>query len=254
MRLRSLALRSRASLEDPPAMLRRCAHSDWKKHAAPALMSALEESQVRLVKTLQSAAQKWQESQTVEPESVYEIDLAATQAEEAVAAVRESAVAGAARVPWTKIMSGTHLVAADSSTLEKRDTVDALAGKTVGLYFTASWCGPCHRFTPRLVQFYERCRRARSAGDFEVVLVSWDDNEADQRKYASSFGMPWLAVPHQSRALSDELTLRYGVTHIPSLVILQVSADGKNAKLVSTDGRADVDSGRAAWISMLGGL
>lgn len=35
------------------------------------------------------------------------------------------------------------------------DTIAALkTNKTVGLYFSGSWCGPCQAFTPKLVDFY----------------------------------------------------------------------------------------------------
>ena len=33
---------------------------------------------------------------------------------------------------------------------------DQLKNKYIGLYFSASWCGPCRKFTPRLVEFRNR--------------------------------------------------------------------------------------------------
>jgi nucleoredoxin len=30
------------------------------------------------------------------------------------------------------------------------------AGKNIGLYFSAHWCGPCRQFTPQLVKMYEK--------------------------------------------------------------------------------------------------
>ena len=30
---------------------------------------------------------------------------------------------------------------------------DVLEKKYVGLYFSASWCGPCRKFTPKLIEF-----------------------------------------------------------------------------------------------------
>ena len=35
----------------------------------------------------------------------------------------------------------------------------ALAGKVVGVYFSASWCGPCKQFTPTLIECYHEIRR-----------------------------------------------------------------------------------------------
>jgi thiol-disulfide isomerase/thioredoxin len=35
------------------------------------------------------------------------------------------------------------------------NSADALAGKVVGIYFSAHWCQPCRDFTPRLAAFYQ---------------------------------------------------------------------------------------------------
>ena len=89
---------------------------------------------------------------------------------------------------------------------------------------------------------------------FEVVLVSWDENRDDLAAYAHHHGMKWLAVPHGARALADELTLRYDVTHIPTLVIVEVSKDGKEARVLSRDGRDDVERGYGAeWLDRVRG-
>ncbi|EOD39125.1 hypothetical protein EMIHUDRAFT_49035, partial [Emiliania huxleyi CCMP1516] len=104
---------------------------------------------------------------------------------------------------------------------------ERLRGRVVGLYFTASWCGPCRRFTPKLVQLYEAAARASPPDGLELVLVSWDEIGDERREYARQAGMRWLALPHsrEARALADELTLRYDVTSIPALVVVEVSAD-----------------------------
>merc|ERR1712166_292973 len=40
------------------------------------------------------------------------------------------------------------------------DKTTALAGKTVGLYFSAHWCGPCRGFTPELIKTYNAMKAA----------------------------------------------------------------------------------------------
>ena len=42
---------------------------------------------------------------------------------------------------------------------KKEVSVDALAGKTIGIYFSAHWCPPCQAFTPKLVDFHNEMIR-----------------------------------------------------------------------------------------------
>ncbi|XP_058078668.1 uncharacterized protein LOC131226997 [Magnolia sinica] len=93
-----------------------------------------------------------------------------------------------------------------------------LVGKTVGLYFSASWCGPCRRFTPTFAEVYGELA---AKGDFEVIFVSGDEDEESFNEYFSK--MPWLAIPFADSATRDQLNELFHVNGIPHLVIL----DGK---------------------------
>ncbi|CAN0006606.1 unnamed protein product, partial [Hapterophycus canaliculatus] len=42
-------------------------------------------------------------------------------------------------------------------------------------YFSASWCGPCRKYTPQLAALYNRAKSQHKA--FEVVFVSLDGDE-----------------------------------------------------------------------------
>lgn len=54
-------------------------------------------------------------------------------------------------------------------------------------YYTASWCGPCHKFTPSLVEFYEKNKDE----SFELVLITSDSDEDAMEEYSAEFKMPW---------------------------------------------------------------
>lgn len=99
----------------------------------------------------------------------------------------------------------------------KKVSVDTLAGKTVGLYFSAHWCGPCRRFTPKLVEFYNELKKNNKP--FEIVFISSDRSEDGMEEYMKEMDMPWLALPY-----GDEhkviLSTEFGVKTIPTLVIL----------------------------------
>ena len=74
--------------------------------------------------------------------------------------------------------------------------VASLVGKTIGLYFSAEWCVPCAKFTPKLISVYEKIKHElaeKGEEDFEVVLISSDRDQASFDSYYST--MPWLALP-----------------------------------------------------------
>jgi nucleoredoxin len=110
-------------------------------------------------------------------------------------------------------------------------TAEALAGKeVVGLYFSAHWCPPCRGFTPKLAGYYKDIVAAGKS--LEIVFVSSDK---DQGSFDEYFGeQPWLALPFSARDEKNALSSKYGVSGIPSLVLL----DGKTGELITKDGRA----------------
>lgn len=122
----------------------------------------------------------------------------------------------------------------DGLQLQLGKTSDLLKGKNaVGIYFSASWCGPCRQFTPVLVDYYKEVNKRGKK--FEVVLVSQDQSDDDFINYYSK--MPWLAIPIDSvTEYVQSLGAKYRLKGIPHLVIL----DGYDASLITLDGRGKV--------------
>lgn len=87
------------------------------------------------------------------------------------------------------------------------------------LYYSASWCGPCNIFTPKLKAFYEA---NKSEDNFEVVLVSSDATTTDMHRYMTNHKMPWLAVP-MNRLKESGLIDEFDVNGIPHLVLIDQS-------------------------------
>jgi nucleoredoxin len=119
--------------------------------------------------------------------------------------------------PWKP---KTHLEILDAATVQDKDgktfPFSSLKGKVVGIYFSAHWCPPCRGFTPELVKQYEAIKAAGK--DFEMVFVSSDKSDEGFKEY---FGeMPWLALPYADRAAKNALSKCFGVSGIPSLVLL----------------------------------
>ncbi|KAK9805284.1 hypothetical protein WJX72_010971 [[Myrmecia] bisecta] len=112
-----------------------------------------------------------------------------------------------------------------------RVPVRSLDGKTVGLYFSAGWCAPCRKFTPRLLSLYQNLNTGGSR--FEVVFVSSDRDEAQFQAYFKD--MPWLALPFKDSKLRNSVAQTFGVMGIPTLVLL-----GPDGKILNENARGAV--------------
>ena len=67
----------------------------------------------------------------------------------------------------------------------------------VALYFSASWCPPCQRFTPLLIDFYNAAKEAKSG--FEIVFISSDRGTEEFEEYVSSNEMK--QTTHESSSM-----------------------------------------------------
>ncbi len=111
------------------------------------------------------------------------------------------------------------------------DAPAAIGGKILGLYFSASWCGPCHQFSPLLAAWYRRLKEQRN--DFEIIFVSSDRSEVEFKAYAAE--MPWLSLDYANRDLKGTLGQAFSVTGIPTLVWVD-----KDGSVITLDGRKKV--------------
>ncbi|XP_047963099.1 probable nucleoredoxin 2 isoform X2 [Salvia hispanica] len=120
-----------------------------------------------------------------------------------------------------------------SHTTSKQVPVASLIGKTIGLYFSAQWCIPGAKFTPKLASIYRKINEevtTNSSHDFEIVYLSSDH---DQSAFDSYFNtMPWMAMSYGHPNIKS-LAKYFDVEGIPSLVIL-----GPDGKTVTKRGRS----------------
>jgi len=109
-----------------------------------------------------------------------------------------------------------------------------IEGKTLGVYFSAHWCGPCRGFTPTLSKVYNKLKE-KGQNDFEIIFVSGDRSKSEFDEYHSE--MPWLAIPFGDKRI-EQLNQRFEVNGIPHLVILNHDGTVLNS---SARGKIDAD-------------
>jgi len=152
-----------------------------------------------------------------------------------------------------------------------------IKGKTLGLYFSASWCKPCQTFSPKLANAYDIMKGRKSTNvttssddlkseeeeseetgenvgkNAEIVFVSLDQEEEAFDEYRTK--MPWPAIPFRDvrRAI---LQLGLNVKSIPALVFIdsegriltssgvtELLTDEPLAKFPWSDSNVDLSSG-----------
>ncbi len=140
-----------------------------------------------------------------------------------------------------------------------RPTEEVLANKKfLLLYFSASWCGPCKKFTPFFSVVYEDLKASAERDEVEVrstpkapdkrnkspsrlltaipsshpptplqvVLVSHDNTASEFNEYYAE--MLWPAIPFASDK-RDAVSEQHGVEGIPEVICIRV-ADGTVVK------------------------
>ena len=122
------------------------------------------------------------------------------------------------------------------SNLEKTESTGAILSDKdlVLLYFSASWCPPCKKFTPVLAEFYEQYCVSNKV---EIVYVSSDSDIPSFKGYYGQ--MPWKSIlmldtAHIKQKLANDLK----ISGIPALIVL----DPKTGSFVTDLARDQVMS------------
>lgn len=102
-------------------------------------------------------------------------------------------------------------------------------GKYVLVDFWASWCPPCRKDMPLVVEAYKKYKNK----GFEIVGVSLDDDKVEWEKGIKDLNITWPQVS-DLKGWKTELGAAYAVNSIPHTVLLD-----KEGKIIATDLRGD---------------
>lgn len=104
----------------------------------------------------------------------------------------------------------------------KRHSLEQKPTKYYLFYYTASWCPPCQKFTPNLVEFYNTHKP--ESGEFEIILVTSDRDEDAMEEYAVDKKMEW---PHLklSKVERFKKKFQHPGSGIPNLVLTDLEGN-----------------------------
>jgi thiol-disulfide isomerase/thioredoxin len=102
-------------------------------------------------------------------------------------------------------------------------------GKVVLIDFWATWCGPCVRELPNVVETY----KAYHGEGFEIIGISLDQDRLKLEGFLGAQEMPWPQF-FDGKGWENKLAAHYGITGIPATFLLD-----RQGKIIGKDLRGD---------------
>ena len=119
--------------------------------------------------------------------------------------------------------------------------LDASSATHIVVYFSASWCGPCKKFTPLLRTLHKNLRKR-----VKVIFVSLDSSRDAFQQYHSD-NMEWPAVHFSEADMRNSLRHKCGVTSIPHVSLLCARSGAILHSNIRNEVEVDPSGSRFPW-------
>lgn len=92
----------------------------------------------------------------------------------------------------------------------------SLLGNPYVIAFSATWCGPCKQFEPKLKAFYDAYKK----NGLEVVYFNLDSNDKKWKEHISKNNLNWVNVSDGLRFGDSPISKQFNVQSIPIYIVV----------------------------------
>lgn len=97
-------------------------------------------------------------------------------------------------------------------------------GKYTLLSFWGSWCAPCLKENPNLVQLYKKYENKdfKTASGFDIVSIAIEKNDKRTKELIKKHNLywPYHIIKVSSLVMKEPLALLYSVTDLPTKILI----------------------------------
>lgn len=95
-------------------------------------------------------------------------------------------------------------------------------GQYVLLDFWGSWCAPCRKQSPSLVNLYDKFngKTFKDANQFDIISVAIETNEKSWKRAIEKDNLHWSNHFTENKRFKSEIAQLYGVKEIPTKYLI----------------------------------